>query len=77
MKLDQFKGSWQRLTRKLKKHWGGRLTNIDLPRVAGDDDEFRGAVQNHYGDQNEGAARWAEDWCERGGWRNHPPVHRD
>jgi len=76
MNKDQFKGSWQHFTRKLKKHWG-HLTDSDPLAVAGDDATIRGAVQKRYGDQKEEAARWGEAWCERGGWRNHPPAHRD
>ena len=72
----QFKGSWRKFTRKLKKHWG-QLRDHDLLEVAGDDDKSRGSAQKRDGDQKEEAARWAEDWCERGGWRNNPPAHRD
>ena len=76
MNKEQFKGSWRQFTRTLKKRWG-LLADNDLLGVAGDDDRFKGAVQKRYGDQKEEAARWAEDWCERGGWRNHPPTHRE
>ena len=76
MNKDSFKGSWQNFTRKLKKHWG-QLTDDDLLGVTGDCDGFQGVVQKRNVDQKEEIARWAEDWCERGGWRNHPPAHSD
>jgi uncharacterized protein YjbJ (UPF0337 family) len=69
MNEERFKGSWQQFKRKLKKRWA-QLTDRDLLSVAGDDDKHRGSVQKRDGDQKVEAARWAEDWCERGGWRN-------
>ncbi len=75
MNKYQFTGSWQKFKGKLKKHWG-QLTDNNLLGIAGDDDKSRGAVQRRYSDQKEEAAGWgAEDWCERGGWRNNPPAH--
>ena len=76
MNEDQLKGIWQQFRRKLKKRWS-RLTDHDLLGVAGDDDKSRGSVQKRDGDQKEEPARWTEDWCERCGWRNYPPAHRE
>ena len=76
MNKDQFKESLQHLKRKLKNPCGQPMDD-DLPGVVGDYDSFQGVVQERYVDQKEEIARWAEDWCERGGWRNHPPAHRD
>jgi len=76
MNKGQFKESLQQFKRKLKNPCGQHMDN-DLPGVAGDYDSFQGFVQELYVDQKEEIARWAEDWCERGGWRNHPPSHRD
>lgn len=65
MHNEQAKSSWQRFKAMLRKHWV-RGTDKDLLEAADHDDKFRR--------RNDEAAGWAEDWCERGGWRNHPPA---
>jgi len=73
-RYHQFTETWQKLKGKLDKHWAQLTDNLFL-KIAGDDEKpLRSAVQGHYSDQKEEAASWAEDWCERGGWRNNPPA---
>lgn len=74
MHNEQAKGSWQRFKAMLRKHWVG-VTDKDLLEAADHDDKFRReTMQERYRHHNDEAAGWAEDWCERGGWRNHPPA---
>jgi uncharacterized protein YjbJ (UPF0337 family) len=68
MNKGQFKGSWRQLKGELKKHWD-QLSDRDLMEAEGDYDKFPRGMQIRYGEQKQEVERWAEDWCERGGWR--------
>ena len=76
MNNDQFKGSGRQFKGGVKRQCG-QFTDNDLLEAEGDYDKFLRVVHKRSGDQKEEVERWAEDWCERGGWRNNRSAHRD
>jgi uncharacterized protein YjbJ (UPF0337 family) len=76
MDNNHFKKSRREYKETVKRQWG-RFPDNDLLEAEGDDEIFLEEGNKRCGDQNEDAERWAEDWCERGGWRNNRSAHRD
>jgi len=74
MDNNQCKKSRRDYKENVRRH-GGRFPANDL--LATERDKFLEDVHLRCGDQNEEVERWAEDWCERGGWRNNRSAHRD
>ena len=68
MDKGQFKGNWRRFKGELLKHWD-QLSDDVLLQAEGDYDKFPRVIQKRYGEQKQEVERWAEDWCERRGWR--------
>jgi uncharacterized protein YjbJ (UPF0337 family) len=48
MNDDIFKGKWKQLRGQIQQKWGD-LTNDDLDRIQGAQDEFEGLLQERYG----------------------------
>lgn len=48
MSWEQIKGDWTQLSPKLKDNWG-RLTNDDLVRISGRQDQLIAVLQERYG----------------------------
>ncbi len=63
-----FSGSWRQFKGELKKHWA-QFSDCDLLEAEADYDEFPRLFQKRHGEQKKDIEHWAEDWCERGGWR--------
>lgn len=60
MNRDIWEGKWLQWKGKIKQQWG-KLTDDDLARIEGDQDQLVGAIQERYGRTKEAAAReWAE-----------------
>ena len=68
MNKGQFKSSWRQFKGELKKYWD-QLSDDDLQQAEGDYDNFPRVIQKDYFEQKQEVERWAEDWCERRGWR--------
>lgn len=73
---NQFKKSRREYKENVKRQWG-RFPDNDLLEVDGDYDKFLEDVHKRCGDQKDEVECWAEDWCEREGWRNNRSAHRD
>jgi uncharacterized protein YjbJ (UPF0337 family) len=58
---EQLKGSWNQLKGKAKQQWG-KLTDDDLMRVEGNQDELVGRIQERYGIAKEEAERQVNDF---------------
>ena len=75
MNKGRFKGSWRHFKGELKKHWI-QLSDNDLLEAGDNYDKLYRVIQKRYGEQKKEVERWAEDWCERGGWRNNRAAHK-
>jgi uncharacterized protein YjbJ (UPF0337 family) len=58
---EQLKGNWNQLKGKAKQQWG-KLTDDDLMRVEGNQDELVGRIQERYGIAKEEAERQVNDF---------------
>ncbi len=74
--MDQFKKSRREYKESMKSQ-SGRFSVNDLVEAEADYDKFLEYMHKRCVDQKEEVERWAEDWCERGGWRNNRSAHRD
>ncbi|MGZ8487046.1 MAG: hypothetical protein ACXWW4_00765 [Candidatus Binatia bacterium] len=73
--MDQFKKSRREYKESVNRQWG-RLPDNDLVKAEADYDKFLEDMHKRCVNQKKEIERWAEDWCERGGWRNRS-AHRD
>ena len=64
MTWDQVQGSWKQFKGQVKQKWGD-LTNDEIDRVEGQQEELAGLVQKKYGKTREEAEREVNDWAER------------
>lgn len=64
MNWDQIKGKWTQFRGQAKEQWGN-LTDDDLDRVNGQQDQLVGRVQERYGIAREEAQRQVDDWSRR------------
>ena len=76
MENKQFKKSRREYKENVKRQWG-RLPDNNLLEAESDNDKFVDDAHKRYAEPKEEVERWAEDWCERGGWRNNRSAHRD
>ena len=66
MNWDQVQGNWKQFKGQVKQKWGD-LTDDDLDRVEGRQEELAGLIQKRYGRTREEAEREVNDWT------GHPP----
>jgi uncharacterized protein YjbJ (UPF0337 family) len=64
MNHDQFEGRWKELKGKVKQQWG-KLTDDDLLRIEGSQDELIGRVQHRYGVERAEAEKQVRDFVNR------------
>jgi uncharacterized protein YjbJ (UPF0337 family) len=64
MNKEQLKGEWNQLKGKVKQQWG-KLTDDDLTRAEGDQDELIGCIQKRYGIAKEEAERQFRDFAQK------------
>jgi uncharacterized protein YjbJ (UPF0337 family) len=67
MNEDIFKGQWNQLKGKVKQQWG-KLTDDDLDRISGRQDEIIGLIQERYGWQRERAEMELNDFVRNQGF---------
>lgn len=63
MNWDTLKGDWKQVKGQLKQRWG-KLTDDDLLRIEGEEDELVGAIQKRYGIAKEEAEAAAKAFWE-------------
>ncbi|HEX2139684.1 MAG TPA: CsbD family protein [Woeseiaceae bacterium] len=61
MNWDQIEGNWKKFTGQAQQKWS-RLTDDDLDRVDGKQQELEGRVQERYGKTREEAKREVDEW---------------
>jgi uncharacterized protein YjbJ (UPF0337 family) len=61
MNWDQVEGNWKEFKGKVRQQWGD-LTDDDLDRVKGSQEELEGLLQKKYGASREEAKRQVGDW---------------
>jgi uncharacterized protein YjbJ (UPF0337 family) len=62
MNWDTIKGNWHQLKGKVKEQWGD-LTDVDLTRAEGSQEQLIGIVQERYGLAKDEAQRQVDDWA--------------
>ena len=61
MNKDQAAGQWKQLKGKVKEQWG-KLTDDDLTRLEGDQEQLAGRIQERYGVAKEEAERQVREF---------------
>lgn len=64
MNWDQIKGNWTQFKGKARETWGD-LTDDDLARIEGNQEQLVGRIQERYGIAREEAERQVSEWSER------------
>ncbi|MEX0808168.1 MAG: CsbD family protein [Dongiaceae bacterium] len=64
MNQDQIAGQWKQLKGKVKEQWG-KLTDDDLTRIEGKQDELIGRVQERYGIERAEAEKQVREFYNR------------
>jgi uncharacterized protein YjbJ (UPF0337 family) len=64
MNWDQIQGNWKQFKGRAKQQWGS-LTDDDLDRIEGRQEELGGLLQEHYGKTREEAQREIDEWAGR------------
>ena len=62
MNWDQVQGSWKQFKGQVKQKWGD-LTDDEIDRVEGRQEELAGLIQKQYGKTHEEAEREVDDWA--------------
>ncbi len=60
MNHDQIEGRWQKLSAKVKQHWGA-LTDDEVTPAEGNIDELSALIQQKYGDSKQAIAKKLND----------------
>jgi uncharacterized protein YjbJ (UPF0337 family) len=63
MNWDQIKGNWTQFTGKVKETWGD-LTDDDIARIEGSQEQLVGRIQERYGIAKEEAQEQVDAWLE-------------
>lgn len=63
MNKDIFKGQWKQLKGRVQQKWGD-ITNDELDRIAGRQEELVGMVQEKYGRSREEAEKEVNDFLD-------------
>lgn len=61
MNKDIIAGNWKQLVGKAKVQWG-KLTDDDLARIEGRQDQLVGRIQERYGVARDEAERQVKEW---------------
>lgn len=64
MNWDQIKGNWTQFRGKVRESWGD-LTDDDLARIEGNQEQLVGRIQERYGIAKEEAQRQVDEWSKR------------
>lgn len=64
MNEDIVKGKWKELKGNVRQQWG-KLTNDDVDRLKGTQEELIGLLQQRYGYEQEQAKKEINDWAKR------------
>ncbi len=64
MNWDQIKGNWTQFRGKVRESWGD-LTDDDVARIEGNQEQLVGRIQERYGIAKEEAERQVDDWAGR------------
>ncbi len=64
MNWDQIEGNWKQFTGRAKATWG-ELTDDDLDRIEGRQEELVGRLQERYGLSRERAEAQVRDWVNQ------------
>jgi uncharacterized protein YjbJ (UPF0337 family) len=60
---NRIEGSWKQLKGKVKEKWGD-LTDDDLDKIAGRQEQFEGVIQQRYGLTKDQAHKQIEEWFD-------------
>jgi len=63
MNWDQIQGNWMQFKGKAKQQWG-KLTDDDLSRINGKQEELLGILQQRYGYAKEQAQKEVDSWIK-------------
>ena len=74
MNWDQVQGSWRQFKGQVKQKWGD-LTDDEIDRVEGRQEELAGLIQKKYGKTREEAQREVDDWARTlsSAWERNRP----
>lgn len=61
MNWDQIQGNWRQFKGQAQQQWG-KLTDDDLDRIEGKQEELVGRIQQRYGTSREEAEREVDRW---------------
>jgi uncharacterized protein YjbJ (UPF0337 family) len=61
MNWDQIQGNWMQVKGKVKQQWG-KLTDDDIARINGKQEELLGLLQQRYGYAKEQAQKEVDNW---------------
>ena len=61
MNWDQIKGNWKQLRGQAKQQWG-KLTDDDMTKLTGKQEELAGVLQQRYGYTKEKAESEINNW---------------
>ena len=61
MNKDQAAGQWKQIKGRVKEQWG-KLTDDDLTRLEGDQEQLAGRIQERYGVAKEEAERQVREF---------------
>ena len=64
MNEDILKGKWKELKGNVRQQWG-KLTNDDIDRMKGSQEELSGLLQQRYGYERDQADREIKNWLAR------------
>jgi uncharacterized protein YjbJ (UPF0337 family) len=64
MNWDQNKGNWLQVKGKVKEKWGD-LTDDDLARLEGSQEQLAGVIQERYGIAKDEAQRQVDEWASK------------
>lgn len=64
MNWDTIKGNWHQVKGKVKEKWGD-LTDDDLTRAEGNEEQLAGIIQERYGIARDEAKRQVKDWADQ------------
>lgn len=64
MNWDRIEGSWKQFRGKAKSKWGA-LTDDELTRIAGRQDQLVGKLQERYGYSRDQARREVQQWASQ------------
>ena len=64
MNRQQLEGNWKQVAGKIKEQWG-KLTDDDLTKIAGKQEQLEGMLQERYGWNKEQIKKQVDDFMTR------------